>query len=290
MPIEFGQKGLKIDFGGIMLSEYDSTTDSKGDIYYRNRTVVAGSQVTPEMSKLAIGTSQEVLRVSSAGIIEWAKPEKDIDLEPIDNDAAVVAGVGLKPFVVPVSMNGMDLVDAIAAVYDKGVTGTTDVMIKRIREAAAIGDSTTQFDITNPSANLHTYTFDGTGTDPLIADTKASLKVGDQIEINAQNFNAGNKGTFVLTAVGADYFQVDNAAGVVEANKTIGTGSIVPIKHRDMLSTAITIGDEYYARDGVIDTDYDDIATGDQILRDVDAIHSGTAPNGLGTTITLRDP
>ncbi len=284
--VEFGIKGMKIDHGGIMLKEYDSVDDLKGDIYYRNRDV--GSQITPETSKLAIGSARDVLRVSTAGIIEWGMAEKDISIEPIDEDTAVAVATGLKAFVVPASMNGMDLVAGIAAVHDKGVTGATNVMIVRVREADEIGDSTTQFDITNPSANLHTYTYDGTGTDPLIADTKASIKVGDQMIIAGQNFNAGNNGVFEVTAVGADYFQVDNAAGVVEANKTLGTGSIIPIKHRDMLSTAITIGDEYYAADGVIDTDYDDIATGDKLYRDVDAIHSGTAPNGLADTWTFR--
>ena len=85
------------------------------------------------------------------------------------------------------------------------------------------------------------------------------------------------------------YFTVNDAGCVVEANKTIGTGSITPIKHRDMLTTAITIGDEFYASDGVIKAAYDDLATGDKLYRDVTVIHSGTAPNGLGVTITLRD-
>ena len=40
---EFGSKGSKIDFGGIMLEQDDSVADSKGDIYYRNKTVVADS-------------------------------------------------------------------------------------------------------------------------------------------------------------------------------------------------------------------------------------------------------
>ena len=53
----------------------------------------------------------------------------------------------------------------------------------------------------------------------------------------------------------------------------------------DMLSTVVTMGDEFYANDGVIDTANDDVETGDQIYIDVDAIHSGTAP--LGLTVVL---
>lgn len=53
----------------------------------------------------------------------------------------------------------------------------------------------------------------------------------------------------------------------------------------DVLSTKVTVGDEYYAADGVIDTDNDDLQTGDRLYLDVDAIHSGTAPNGVGATV-----
>lgn len=87
-----------------------------------------------------------------------------------------------------------------------------------------IGDSTTQFDITNPSGTTFRYTFDGTGTDPLI--TALTFPVGAIVVVNAQNFNAGNKGTFTVTDSGANYFEVTNAAGVEENDKTIGTGNI----------------------------------------------------------------
>lgn len=86
------------------------------------------------------------------------------------------------------------------------------------------GGSTTQFDITNPSGNTFRYTFDGTGTDPLIS--AATVPTGTLMTINAQNFAAGNNGVFTVTASGTNYFEVTNAVGVAENNKTIGTGSI----------------------------------------------------------------
>jgi hypothetical protein len=58
----------------------------------------------------------------------------------------------------------------------------------------------------------------------------------------------------------------------------------------DVLSTKVTIGDEYFASDGVINTSNDDLATGDILYIDVDAIHSGTAPNGLSVIITVNVP
>ena len=89
---------------------------------------------------------------------------------------------------------------------------------------ATIGDATTQFDITNPAGTTFRYTFDGTGTNPNISTT--SISVGSYILIGAQNFTAANNGLFVVTGVGSNYFEVTNAAGVVESNKTIGTGYI----------------------------------------------------------------
>ena len=86
------------------------------------------------------------------------------------------------------------------------------------------GGSTTQFDITNPGSSTFRYTYDTTGTDPLINTT--NLKIGAKLNIAAQNFDSDNNGIFVVTGVGANYFEVTNASGVVESNKTIGTGSI----------------------------------------------------------------
>jgi len=204
-----------------------------------------------------------------------------------DTDCAVADG--LAGFVVPASMNGFNLTGVTAANSVLGVTGSCDIQLRRVRQTAALGDSTTQFDITDQGGNTARYTYDGTGTDPVIADSLASLKAGDVLRIAAQNFNAGNNGTFTITAVDDDYFEVTNAALVAEANKTIGTGSIIPEKHRDMLSTKVTIGDELFASDGVVNTSYDDVQTGDMIYIDIDAIHSGTAAKGLSVSMEFED-
>src|SRR3990172_3892085 len=87
-----------------------------------------------------------------------------------------------------------------------------------------LGDNTTQFDITNPAGTTFRYTYDGTGTDPLI--TLALLPIGMTIYIAAQNFNAANNGVFTVTGSGANYFEISNAGGVAQNNVTIGTGFI----------------------------------------------------------------
>ncbi len=107
----------------------------------------------------------------------------------------------------------------------------------------AIGNSTTQFDITNPSGTTFRYTYDGTGTDPTISAT--TMPVGSFVLIAGQNFNAANNGLFVVTASGSNYFEVTNAAGVVESDKTLGTGSLRP-RYRKVLR----IGGTNYAYTG----------------------------------------
>lgn len=99
-------------------------------------------------------------------------------------------------------------------------TKVTDTDCTRLYE---LGTGTTQFDITNTAGSTYRYAWDGMGTDPNI---DSRIRVGSELVINAQNFNANNNGTFTVTAVGANYFEVTNASGVAENNVTVGTGSV----------------------------------------------------------------
>jgi len=86
-----------------------------------------------------------------------------------------------------------------------------------------------------------------------------------------------------------------NLTDVIASVNTKGiTGTMnIQIRRRrggsdsDMLQTLITVGDEYFARDGVVNTSYDDIATGDQIYVDIDTIHT-TPAQGLSVTLTFQ--
>jgi len=119
---------------------------------------------------------------------------ESIGMTIFESGVSVQTGNGAVAFTIPAYMNGMELVDVVASVHTKGITGTTDVQIRRRRAGSDV----------------------------------------------------------------------------------------------DMLSTKITIGDEFFATDEVIDTDNDDVNTGDQIYVDVDAIHSGTAPKGLSVVLTFK--
>lgn len=110
-------------------------------------------------------------------------------------------------------------------------------------ENETFGGSTTQFDITLIGGTTYRYTYDATGTNPNITATNPAI--GTTLYISAQNFNAANNGIFVVTGSGVNYFEVTNASGVAESNKTIGTGFI------DKNPKSITVdGDTYYYRGG----------------------------------------
>jgi len=100
-----------------------------------------------------------------------------------------------------------------------------------------IGTATTEFDVSNPSGSTYRYSYSG-GYDPLI--TALTVPLNSSIKIIATNMASGNEGTFTVTASGNNYFEVTNAAGVVESSKSISsTGSI------SVTSTATTLGKTY---------------------------------------------
>ncbi len=114
------------------------------------------------------------------------------------------------------------LVNGTDANFYIGPNGTA------VYTSADLGSSTTQFDVTNPAGDTHRYTFDGTGTDPAIT---TNINAGDIVHITGSNLTAANRGSFTVNAVDTDYFEVTNASGVVESNKTLGTGVLRVSNH-----------------------------------------------------------
>lgn len=77
------------------------------------------------------------------------------------------------------------------------------------------------------------------------------------------------------------------SAGVASAGETMDVQLRNVTQTADILSTKLQFAEAVQADNGaaVIDTDEDDLTTGDVIAVDVDQIHAGTAADGL--TITL---
>jgi len=118
----------------------------------------------------------------------------------------------------------MNIYKGTTALYSVAPDLATNAVLREQRLVKDGTSSTTRFDITNTTGTTYRYTFDGTGTDPAYSATNPN--VGDTVVIAGQNFNAANNGTFLVTASGTNYFEITNASGVAENDKTIGTGSL----------------------------------------------------------------
>lgn len=96
--------------------------------------------------------------------------------------------------------------------------------------SATLGSATTQFDITNPSGDTFRYTWNSTGTDPVINST--TFPIGLIIQIFGTSFVYGsggknNNGQFTVTGSGSNYFEVTNTIGLAETNKALGAGFLI---------------------------------------------------------------
>lgn len=193
---------LVIESEGISSNDNDTTIPTSAAVKdYVDTTVPAASDTTAGKVELATAaettTGTDTARaITPDGLAASNYGKRVIVVQIVESDTAVTTGNGTVGIPITAELNGYDVVDVQANVYTKGITGTTDVQVRRQRGATDV----------------------------------------------------------------------------------------------DVLSTKVTIGDEYYASDGVINTSNDDLATGDMLFVDVDAVHSGTAPNGLSVAIVTQLP
>jgi len=88
-------------------------------------------------------------------------------------------------------------------------------------------------------------------------------------------------------------YSISYVGAFVNEKGVAGSTDIQVVRRREgsninVLSTELTVGDEWYAADGVINTSNDGLSTGDILFVNVVGIHSGTAPTGLTVAITAR--
>jgi hypothetical protein len=99
-----------------------------------------------------------------------------------------------------------------------------DLPVVRTYVTSNIGNTDTRFTMTKVSNTIR-YTYTGTGTNPNIS--AATFPVGTPVQIYSHSFNGNNNGNFIVTASGANYFEVTNAAGVAESDKTMDANFIL---------------------------------------------------------------
>lgn len=228
-------------------------------VSYSTTIVAVGTEIlpivfTPGAGQTEIETENNGMR-QGASSYEYAGSSPDsvtLDYSITQNTPWVIAAIELKGLVITPILTGLTVEDegvpVESDVSDINFTGNrvvvtspapnqvdvtinepdpivrTYTILKANRPSNLTTPATTQYDITNPVGTTMRVTFDGTGTDPNI--NSGTVTVGQVVQIQAQNFNAANKGTFLVTGVGANFFEVTNAAVVPETNKTVGTGYI----------------------------------------------------------------
>jgi len=102
------------------------------------------------------------------------------------------------------------------------IIGSEVISYDKIDNLKYYGDTTSQFDITNTTGDTYRYTYDGTGTDPGITTT--TFPTDSTVKIKAPEMTSDNEGSFVITASGANYFEITNADGAAVTNKTLAGG------------------------------------------------------------------
>lgn len=284
----------------ILGSDYGLIADTDGDGLPNKVDLAAAGTVQVDsngvVSSVAFASSSDINTGTDTTkpVTADALSGSNLGIEPVgwmikNSATATAVADGTEAFVVPAAMNGRNLVDVTAATASPngGTGGSTTVVIRRVRTTAAMGDATSQYDLTFSTPNV-TITWDGTGTDPGIVNTAASLQAGDEVDITGFA-TAANNGHWTIATVGTNYITFANAAGV-ENLDDIGV-TITPTKHRDMTSTGATVAyTEYSASDETVDTGYDDIATGDRIYVDVTGITTTAGAKGLSVTSSFQLP
>lgn len=180
----------------------DMTTTQKGIAEEATLAEIDADTAAGSVGRLAINPS--TLATSKYGTRLPSSAQKD----------ALAGGGALGT---PSTSNKFQTQDGVTA----AIAATTNP-IHRVYGASNLGDTTSQFDITNPSGTTARYTYDGTGTNPGI--TASTVPTGATVIIVSDSMTLANTGKFTVTNSGSNFFEVTNAAVVAETNKTLALG------------------------------------------------------------------
>lgn len=186
--------------------------------------------------------------------------------------------------------------DDVAGAYENltqaevlAVIGDAGLAAKGVVELATAAETTTGTDATRAvtpdgfagsdyGIRIVTILVEGGATDLVTGDSLNGNFFRVPVELNGYNLVSVGASVFVAGITGNTDIQVNNHTQTA-----------------DMLSTVMRIettetDTSTSAQPGTIDTANDDVATGDLITIDVDAVQTGTAPKGLVVTLGFQLP
>lgn len=157
---------------------------------YRPSRIGADVDTTNTGTSTSHATTPDGIAGSYAGTKSWV-----IALHESDTDSEVADGkVG---FVVPASMNGMNIVEAVASVHTAGTTGTTDYQLRRRRATSDVDAFSTKLTIDSGETSSTTA-----ATPVVINTSNDDLQTGDilYVDTDAVSTTAAKGDSVVLSA------------------------------------------------------------------------------------------
>ncbi len=197
--------------GGVLLFGVDATRSGLlgGTTYYASNT--------PGGISTTAGTNERAIGIAKSGI--------ELYFDPYFFSTIILASTTAKGIVEEATQAEVTAGTAVGAtgarLFVNPSTLVSGMPTRKIYFNIGLQD--TQFDISNPSGTTFRYTDDLTAARSGI--TATTVPIGTILNINVAAFASGNRGTFTVTGSGDNYFEVTNAAGVVESNKLIGSGA-----------------------------------------------------------------
>lgn len=143
-------------------------------------TTVSGEVELATVAETTTGTDA-TRAVTPDGLAGSVFGQKDVCIVPFESDTDVATGDGKVALTIPATLNGMNLVDVIASVHTQGITGTTDIQLRRRRAGADVDMLSTKVTI---GAEYY-------ASDEVINGTNDDVNTGDQIYVDVDAVHSG---------------------------------------------------------------------------------------------------
>lgn len=193
----FGTTGLHettsaTDSGAYLIGIFDEFANSNSATVQAvlndldNAIAVSASTTVEGKAELAttteVNTGTDTVRTITPHALATSNlGTKDICINIVDSDTAVAIANGVIAYTVPTFMSTMELTNVVCSVHTQGVTGTTDVQVRRRRAGTDVNMLSTQITL---SAEYYV-------SDEVINTSNDDINIGDQLYIDVSAIHSG---------------------------------------------------------------------------------------------------